>query len=503
MLSDFFSGDRLNAGLEFVVFLIFLVSLRLLYKGKFFWASRIPLVTAELIMAALVFISPDIHYLKLAGAAFYMIAPLVLSLIMSDSWKTTLLLACSGLSVFLLFFFLRLLPNLPPELSAKGWNEFVVLAILFVFVAVFAVRVAWTNTRTLQALDVSNEKSRAAIRRIAEAIDASSATLDTSRLIVKDHAEVDASVRQVSGKVAGLRQNVVKLNSAMTTALESVLKTEEQVGVFKGLVDEQGGTVFEASSSVNRMSASLDSMARTAQEKKTVTDRLLSVVGKAVEDMRVTEESFKRASRDMTSLMEVNEIVSDIAERTNLLSMNAAIEAAHAGEAGKGFAVVAEEIRKLATSTAENSQLITRNLKTIMESFKTTGAFLGTTFLTMSEISREIGAVSESFIELSASTEQMSEAGRAIRTSVSVVQEGAGRIGESSARIEGEQKNVSAQVENIRAVSRDIEATLKEISTAMEQIGLSVGNMNEVVRKSGASAEQLYDSILTLAREER
>ena len=501
ILSDFLTGDRLNAAMEFIVLIVFLFCLRLLYRGKFFFASRIPLVTAVLIMATLVFLTPETHYLKYGGAVFYMTAPLFLCLIMSDSWKTTLLLSISGLTVLVTWFFSRVLPNLTAEASAKGWNEFVVMSILYIFVSVFAVRIAWTNTATMRALEESHKKSLLAIRHIAEVVDTSSNTLDTSRHIAKDHAVVDQTVQEVSVKLNDLKKDVNELDSATAKALESVRTTEEQVGLFHRLITEQSETVYEVTSAVNELSASLDSMEKLAGGKKVVTDGLLGTVNKALDVMRATDESFKKASRDMTNLMGVNQIVSDIAERTNLLSMNAAIEAAHAGTAGKGFAVVADEIRKLASSTAENSALISRNLKTIMDSIKTTGGFLGTAFQAMSEINRDIGAVSDAFIELSASTREMSAAGKAIQTSVLTVHEGSERVTQSSKRIEVEQKNVNEQMMNIHRVSEKIDGTFGVISSAMGKIASSVSSMNEAVGKSGASAEQLYESILDLARE--
>jgi len=493
-------GRYLNAGIEAAVVAVFAASLVLLFKGRYGASYGLCVGATTLGMILMVFLHPETHVSSVAVAVFYMSIPLVLNLVVGDSWKTSAALGFAGIVVVSVFFFLRVLPAQAPEDAAKALRSFFIFALLYSFVAFFTARVTWINVKSALAREASNEKALAAIRKIKELLDASSTTLDTSRLIAKDHAAVDSAVTEVTSKVGDLRVDMQRLKSSMSQALESVRRTEEQVAVFKGLLEEQNGRVFEATSSVNEMSASLDATARIARDKKAATEALLETISRTLDGMKATDDSFRRAAEEMNSLMEVNEIVSDIAGRTNLLAMNAAIEAAHAGNAGKGFAVVAGEIRKLASSTSENSMLIAKNLKGIMESFRTTGAFLETTFEAMSAIVKEIREVSNAFLELSASTGEMSEAGKSTLESIDRLQREGGRIGESSGRIEAEQKNVGARIEQVVSFAKDMEDAMQAIASAMRKIEASSKSVNEVVGKSGAMAEQLYDSILDLAR---
>ena len=110
----------------------------------------------------------------------------------------------------------------------------------------------------MRALEESHKKSLLAIRHIAEVVDTSSNTLDTSRHIAKDHAVVDQTVQEVSVKLNDLKKDVNELDSATAKALESVRTTEEQVGLFHRLITEQSETVYEVTSAVNELSASLE-----------------------------------------------------------------------------------------------------------------------------------------------------------------------------------------------------------------------------------------------------
>jgi len=125
--------------------------------------------------------------------------------------------------------------------------------------------------------------------------------------------------------------------------------------------------------------------------------------------MRGTIKSVQDISESVDGIAQAIKIISAIAANTNLLSMNAAIEAAHAGEAGRGFAVVSGEIRRLSETTRENSQNISRTLKNIINGISVTSKQSNDTDGRITEMSKEINGFAETMTNLINTLSELSE----------------------------------------------------------------------------------------------
>jgi len=165
-------------------------------------------------------------------------------------------------------------------------------------------------------------------------------------------------------------------------------------------IDNQAKSVEESSKKTEVMVNSLMTTSELSQKKRKDIKGLLDNTTQSQESMRETIESIQGISQSVDGIASAIKIISAIAANTNLLSMNAAIEAAHAGEAGKGFAVVANEIRRLSESTRENSRNISQTLKNIIDGIAETSKQSDDTGVRINGMSTEISSFADTMSTL-------------------------------------------------------------------------------------------------------
>jgi methyl-accepting chemotaxis protein len=265
-----------------------------------------------------------------------------------------------------------------------------------------------TAERSYDDLNAAMAKAQSSSQRIGENLSASVAR--TSEAIV--------SLRE---RVEDIARGMDELDGALGQSGEANKRSEAFQGEVKSALSDYSDQVARASAAIEEMAAAADSLATQASKKKEAVRELVntSMTGERV--LASMSQSMEQIQESAKRVVELSAIIGDVAERTNLLGMNASIEAAHAGAAGKGFAVVANEIRALSVETGKSARVIADTLKESRASIASAAAKNGEALASFRKITEDIRGVSLMIEELLSSIQELSSGSADVVSAVEAV----------------------------------------------------------------------------------
>jgi methyl-accepting chemotaxis protein len=303
-------------------------------------------------------------------------------------------------------------------------------------------------------------------------MDVSKSTEETSAAI----EEISANLNSISKQILSLNDNINENVSAIEQVTRNITSVDDQI-------INQSAMVEESTAAITEMIASLHNVNVVAQNKRQTTEELSRVASEGKSRIDQTAENFQNVVNHINQIHEMTNSINAIAAQTNLLSMNAAIEAAHAGEAGKGFAVVAEEIRKLASSAGESSKGISQLIKNITLSVQETEKNVHSTSETFGNISREVTDTVNAFAEIEQSVAELNTGGQQILESSNQINEVTVMIRNGSSEIKSGTDLMLSTSSSIKDISERVSRGMDESNMGALEIVNSMQGMMSLVQK--------------------
>ena len=253
-------------------------------------------------------------------------------------------------------------------------------------------------------------------------------------------AEISAFDKKFLADLEALDKASSVLKEASTQLSASAIETSQQVSSVSSTAEEMAGRVANGAEAGEHMTSSIQTIQQHAAES-------LDVTQNAVRQAEAVDASMRGLNDMADRISSVVEMITEIAERTNLLALNATIEAARAGEAGRGFAVVASEVKGLSTQTARATEEIAAQVRAIQAATRQTVEDLGNIGKTIAAVASSAGIIAES-------VGRQTTASSAIAQAISSIAQDAGTVSEaiSSVRIAAEETgSVSSTVQTLAA----------------------------------------------------
>ncbi|KRE88554.1 chemotaxis protein [Frateuria sp. Soil773] len=316
-----------------------------------------------------------------------------------------------------------------------------------------------------------NQRNQEAIMRLLDEM----GSLAEGDLTVKTTVSEDitgAIADSVNYAIDELRTLVTTINETSEQVSSSAQETQTTARHLADAAQHQAQRISTATSAINQIASSMDNVSKDSAESADVAERSVKIASRGAEVVRETisgmdsirdqiQETSKRIKRLGESSQEIGsivELINDIAEQTNILALNAAIQAASAGEAGRGFAVVADEVQRL----AERSASATKRIETLVQTIQ-------------SDTNEAVNSMEQTTAEVVAGARLAEDAGSALGD------------------IERVSHDLSALIQNISTAARQQSAAATDISQSMNAI-------QEITSQTSQGASQTADSIGYLAQ---
>lgn len=296
------------------------------------------------------------------------------------------------------------------------------------------------------------EKLVVQLREFAEEINNKAGTLNTSNV------EFTSRFADIAESVGNVNEAVEEIAQGSTSQAQEMTSASQQMTEMSDVIEDNVKNVTGLEDTVAKMNELSDKADRVLKD-------LMQISEATAENIRAVSDQTNLTNTSAAKIKEAVGMIQDIAQQTNLLSLNASIEASHAGDAGRGFAVVAEEIRKLSENSKEGADEIGRIVKELTAN--------------SSDSVTKMDEVIESTKLQKMNLDHAMEAFDGLKEGIQAVSGTAKKIYEETGKLEKEKDTISGVVEQLAAISEENAASTEETSASMQALSSVIEECKE------------------------
>lgn len=482
-------GDVSNAITEVVFVIPLLIGLIALRKNNYRVASDILIISGYCLTGLLSFVVKETGPVLVYRNCTYHLLALAIGITFAERYRIAFIGAIGMVFVQIIFAFGFLIPAgfafgavvtmLVMELALYG-----LICVLFLgFVSV--------HKKAINELEEEKTASVAQVEHISKLIEGSSANFKAISELSDEVASINTIINESVQSVKDIDVQVEKIDSGADSTLAATSQIGATIVDFNKSIAQMVSSQQESSASVTEMVAAVTQVAVSTEKEKGILDSLTTNSQSGRQQLQELFENIRNVEESLSEIYGMLGAIDNIATQTNLLAMNAAIEAAHAGTAGKGFAVVAEEIRKLADNSAKNSHEISVHLEKVTECIKNVSEQSTKTNVSFGEIEKKINESVLSFEQIVTATDELRVNGKHVLDAMSVLEDNAGLLKEGGASIQAAQKHLNENQANLKNSLRELSRETHNVSEKNTDVITALERISKVSEAGKAQAEAL------------
>ncbi len=467
MISEILIADYFSLAIEAATFLLQCLILGLALSGKYVLASDIFSISAYVIFVGF---SLSLNAGEAASARvmiLFMAIPVVLIALVSLRKIYTRLYMILNLPVILLMYFLIFKPAIADS-TASQVNVLITMIVLNYLVCISVDQMREITRSLVNEQKAESEKNRLAKEKMRQLVEVILESLKKTRNLDAEISSTSLEAESILASIRDLESGSGRLRDGVGDTVKMLEAQRASVGELSDVVDKQSSAVSQSGAFIEEMNGSINSVSAIARSKLTAAKALLTDVQGAAGQLNRTADVFQGITEKVEGIRGVAKIIRQIANQSNILAMNASIEAAHSGTYGRGFAVVADEMRRMSMTSAENVKKIEEAIKSIIASVAETKKSMDGTQATFNSLSNEVRNVMDAFDEITMSAEQLADAGKQMLETTAMLNQVSMQVRDSTSAMSESEKRIGDFNESVRHIA---ESSIRQVNTISVHTG--------------------------------
>ena len=442
----------------------------LLYKGRYSRAASLSLFLFTLnIISSAQMIGYNGEHTFLVNV-LYVIVVSTYAMLFANTTKSVIIYSSAALISYIIVIIRSFLSGSVTTMSVSVNKQLIIPSVIMLMVLVMIILVRNILDKVIDETLSRLEESRRYTEKLSGLVESATGKLSLAQSMEEQAAETAVTSEKIEQRTGRITGSISDLSVQYEESLNSLGIIKSKMSELDEVAVDQSANITQTSAAMEQMAASIKNVSKVVESKMYSVTKLQKSTQEGSENINSTIKSFEKVTELLDGVKNLISIISGIASRTNLLAMNAAIEAAHAGDAGKGFAVVADEVRKLAESSAVNARQVGETIQKLMDAIIQSGKDISESGNFFNLMGNEVTQVEQAMNSINSSVRELAAGGDEIIRSTAILNDLTVKMTDVVRDVKTQEHSVHDNVENMGVFVSSVKQEMNEIDGETEHI---------------------------------